>query len=314
MDEQLETYHLTNGAVSLLLDAPQLRPAFRRSATCEESRHQLYDVEIAEQALLHEWSEDAVVALLREVYQSNQVAPVPYDNYFVVVYREAQLRAKPGDASQTLDFSREVSAQRLSDFWKIDIARVIRHGDENSTWNLVLDDDREILLGTSKQLQDQAHVRAAIFDRTGMMIPRIPQSRIEDWDRLLEMLFAMAITVQSPELSRVGKAKEFLLLYLGQQPGGFQQDFDDEEWEALALRNRPFRRDGAIYIHARAWWNSCIRALAPDITYADAVGLLRLIGATSQRVTLNKVAHTDRAYWQLPTAFIERNAQDESST
>ena len=118
------------------------------------------------------------------------------------------------------------------------------------------------------------------------------------------MLFAMATTVSSPELTRLGQARELMAQYLGQQPGGFTQDFDEEEWEALALRNRPFRRDGALYVHARAWWNTCVRPLAPEIVYADTIGLLRLLGAKNQRVTLNKVAHTDRSYWKLPLSFL----------
>lgn len=302
-----EINSIANGVVNLLLTAPHLRDALKRPVPCEESRHQLYDMEVAEHALRHGWTSEEIARLLQDTYQANRIMPIPAKGYFLLVCNEADIRNQAGapDGDTLQDFARETSSDRLSEYWQIPIARVIRHGDENATWNLVLTDGREILLGTSKQIQKQDHVRAVIFDRIGVMIPRIAQKQIHEWDRLLEMLFAMATTVESTELSRIGQARELLTLYLGQQPGGFAQDFDEDEWEALALRNRPFRRDDAIYVHARGWWNSCVRPLAPEITYAESIGMLRLIGAKSQRVTLHKVAHTDRSYWKLPQSFLE---------
>lgn len=304
---------LSNGVVNLLLTCPTLHDAFRRPLPCEESRHYLYDIEIAEQALIHHWTTEDIVHVLRDIYQANRIEPFPAQGYFLVVCQEADLRrqsASATEAEDVQDFARETAADRLAEYWQIPVIRVVRHGDENSRWSVILADTREILLGTSKQLLDQEHVRAAVFDRTGVMIPRLSRKEDHVWDRLMEMFYAMATTIENPDSSRLVQAQEFLRNYLAQQPGGFVQDFDDEEWEALAHRNRPFRREGKIYIHARTWWNNCIRHLAPDITYIDALGLLRLIGAKSDRVTLNKIAHTDRNYWRLPPAYIEPILQE----
>lgn len=216
----------------------------------------------------------------------------------------APRRAEKGSTDE------ESSTSNLAELWSIPIAKVIRHGEENVRWSLALEDGKEILLGTSKQLLDQRHVRAAIFDRTGKLIPRIAKQEEYKWDQILEGLYAIAVTVANPDSTRMAQAKELLGQYLRGQPGGFRQDFDENEWEDRAYSNHPFRRAGAIYLHARMWWNSCIRALAPDITYQDTLGLLRLVGATSERITLHKVAHTDRSYWRLPLSFLERIVDD----
>lgn len=194
---------------------------------------------------------------------------------------------------------------QLGAYWGIPLRQVIRHGDENVQWSLKLDDGREILLGSTRQLDDQRHVRTAVFERTGVRIPRISKQEEYKWDQLLVNLYTMSVRVENPDGARKEQAQELLHLYLDNQPGGFAQDFDEEEWEALALKNRPFRKDGAVYVHARSFWNNMIRAMAPDTTYNDTLGLLRLIGAKSSRVTLHKLAHTDRSYWILPKEFLQ---------
>lgn len=212
---------------------------------------------------------------------------------------------QPEDEQEDLPIDSLATTYQLGAYWGISLRQVIRHGDENVEWSLKLDDGREILLGSTKQLSDQQHVRNAIFERTGAMIPRITKQEQHKWDQLLVNLYAMSVRVENPDGARREQAQELLHLYLDNQPGGFAQDFDDEEWEALALKNRPFRKDGGVYVHARSFWNNVIRTMAPDITYNDTLGLLRLIGAKSTRVTLNKIAHTDRSFWILPNDFLE---------
>jgi hypothetical protein len=193
---------------------------------------------------------------------------------------------------------------QLAAYWGIPIRQVIRHGDENIEWSLKLDDGREILIGSTKQLDDQKHIRSAIFERTGVRIPRISKQEDHKWDQLLVNLYAMSVSVENLDGTRKEQTQQLLRQYLDNQPGGFVQDFDDEEWEALALKNRPFRKDARLYVHARSFWHNMVRMMAPDITYNQTLGLLRLVGAQSTRITLNKIAHTDRSFWILPKAFL----------
>lgn len=215
--------------------------------------------------------------------------------------------SKPDDDQEDPPIDSLATTYQLGAYWGIPLRQVIRHGDENVQWSLKLDDGREILLGSTKQLDDQRHIRSAIFERTGVRIPRISKQEEYKWDQLLVNLYTMSVRVENPDGARREQAQELLRLYLDNQPGGFAQDFDDEEWEALALKNRPFRKDGGIYVHARSFWNNIIRTMAPDITYNDTLGLLRLIGAKSSRITLHKTAHTDRSYWMLPKEFLQED-------
>jgi len=232
-----------------------------------------------------------------------------YSEHLKEYHRKALLEKKPTRGQTPVEqddipIDSLANTYQLGAYWSIPLRQVIRHGDENIQWSLKLDNGQEILLGSTKQLNDQQHVRNAIFERTGVMIPRISKQEQHKWDELMVNMYAMSVRVENPDGTRKEQAQELLRLYLDNQPGGFEQDFDDEEWEALALRNRPFRKDGMLYVHARSFWNNVIRTMAPDITYNDTLGLLRLVGAKSNRITLHKVAHTDRSFWVLPKDFL----------
>lgn len=220
----------------------------------------------------------------------------------------------PSTAASPLAAGNAASLAQLAQYWEIPLVGVVRHGEENTQWSLELSDGRAIQVGTTKQLLDQRHVRTVIFDRTGVLIPRISRQEEHLWDAVIETLYLASHLVVNSDASRLGQAREFITLYLAQQSGGFAQDFDDEEWETLAFRTRPFRRDGAIYVHARTWWNACIRHLAPEITYTDTLEFLRILEAESCRVTLNKVAHTDRSYWKLPVTFLPEDSHYDPSS
>jgi hypothetical protein len=299
--------HVFNGVTGLLLQHPGLRDALKRPIPCEVSAHLHYDLQLTEAALRAQWDAEQILQLIQDTYTANYLGTRGTD-YCGMLMQEAQLRLTQGPAAQTLD--RDLLCNHLSEMWHIPILAVIRHGDENTTWSLRLDDAREILLGTSKQLQDQTHVRAAIFDRTGKMIPRIPPKQIAEWDHLLEILSLIALHVANPEMTRLGQIRDVLQGYFDQLPYKLTQDFDTDEWEHLALSKRPFRKDGAIYVHARHCWLNHVRLVLPEWKVADVLDGLRLLKAAYVKVICN-TEKTSRSYWRLPASWDE--SQDEQA-
>ena len=299
---------LFNGVTGLLLQHPALRDALKRPIPCEVSQHLHYDVQLTEAALKAHWAPEQILELIQDIYTANHLGTRGAD-YCTMLLQEAQLRLKQGPTTRNL--GQDMLRDHLAETWQIALKAVIRHGDENTTWSLQLEDNREIMLGTSKQLQDQKHVRAAIFDRTGTMIPRIASQQLHEWDHLLEILSLIAIQVENPEMTRLGQIRDIVQGYFGQLSYSLTQDFDTEEWEALALSNRPFRKEGRVYLHARHCWLTHVRLVLPEWRVADVLDGLRLVGATYTKIVCNG-AKTSRSYWRLPVTWDGELPDDRS--
>lgn len=285
--------------LALLMTHPHLQRALKRDPDTEPDRHSLYDAMLATAALSEDWEEGAIVALIHEGNTRNAL-PAPPVQLCRLIIHEAHLRSKTGD----LDFAREKVLDQLSDTWGLQISEVIRHGTENALWHLRLLDGREIQLGSSEALLSQAKVRAKIFDVTGHIIPRYGPKDARLWDHHVEILALVARTIDTPEMTRVGQAKALLMGYLEQQDCQIERDNSSEEWGTLALNNRPFVRDGLVYISVRNFLLAHVRMVYPRMTQSELLDLLRLIGGKRTTVAIHGMTETSRSLWRLPVVTL----------
>ena len=190
---------------------------------------------------------------------------------------------------------------RLSEEWGVPIGGCLRHGTENSTWHLILVDGREIHLGVSSQAINEASVRAAIFDTTGQYIQQYGKKQHERWRELMELLAEVAVTVDTEEMTSRGKAKALLRGYLASAMCPLEVDTSAEEMQILAIANRPFVKNGILYVHARDISSNYARTSMPELDHAHVLEFLREMGACQGKVKLN-TAKTSRSYWSLPVA------------
>jgi hypothetical protein len=129
------------------------------------------------------------------------------------------------------------------------------------------------------------------------MPPVIPPKRVDEWDACLRALADLAMTRDEPENDPANQGRELVRSYLDSKSYKFQMDFDTEEWQRCARNNQPFRHDGNIYIHCRQWHIDYLRYFT-DVTYAEALALLRKLGTNTQ-ISLRH-PNTSRYYWKMP--------------
>lgn len=281
--------------LTLLINRPHLQRAIKRDPNTDPARHGIYNALLAEAAIKEGWDEAAIISLIHEGNTRNSLPPPPVHECRFII-QEAHLRTKTGD----VDFAREYILDNLSNEWGIGLANVIRHGTENALWHLRLDDGREIQLGSSQDLMMQTKVRARIFDVTGHLIPRYARSKADVWDHHVELLAMVATTVDTPEMTREGKAKALVLGYLEGQNCRLDRESSAEEWVILALRNKPFVREGHLYLSVRTFLLQHVHMLEPKMSQSDVFDLLRLLGGRRTKLTINEPKPTSRRLWCLP--------------
>lgn len=208
----------------------------------------------------------------------------------------AQRQANPPspDASQGLAI--------LQQYWSAAITGAWRTGTDPQEWYLILAESQDWYLGTTRQIMEQTHVRSRVFEATGAMMPHIVQARIDEWYACLEALATIAVHRDEPESHPVVQIQQLLLAYLTSRNVSFTTDFDEEEWKLCAQRSWPFRRDGSLYIHCRTWHTDYLH-LMTDLTYQDAVRMLRRIGGQNELLQLRN-PRTNRSYWKIPLESI----------
>lgn len=286
--------------LALLLANPRLHDCVQRQGGLDDARHHFLDTLLAGTALKAGWERAAIHAVLNTAHARVLRPPLP-EHVVTLLLHEAAAHTEAG----ILDRGREALLENISKVWKIDILQVIRHGKENSVWSLRLMDGIEVHLGSSENFIKQGKVRAAIFDVTGKMIPKMTGKNSADWDYYLEIFADVAITVDTPELSRKGYILGLVHQYLDQQRCVLTRDADEDEWEALALSRKPFVREGALYVHAPSL-HQFTHMLAPELTRAELLDLLRQIGGTTVKVNCwVHTPRTSRTYWKITTDQLE---------
>ena len=294
--------------LNLVLDHPHIQRALKRDAETDAAKHTLYDVMLAQAGLKEEWSEHEIIALIREG-NTRSGRPAPGDEFCKLTIQEASVREKTGD----LDLARESLLNNLSDIWGLNITAVIRHGTENALWHLRLFDGREIQIGTSKDLLSQAHVRAQIYDVTGKVIPRYKPSDARLWDHHMEILALVAVTVDTPEMTRIGQAKAFVRGYLEALHCELDRDADSTDWENLARLNRPYLKQGILYLSARHLWMHHVRIVAPKMIQTELLDLLRLLGGRRITIAIHDPKTTSRSVWRIPATSLAELPPQEGS-
>jgi hypothetical protein len=207
-----------------------------------------------------------------------------------------------------LDFARQQLLDTLADTWNLPLAAVIKHGTENTLWHLRLLDGREISLGTTKDLFLQHTVRQRIFEVTHHMIPRYGARDQALWDHHLTWLALVAQTVDTPEMTREGQARFYIRGYLDAHYCDLERQVESTDWEDLAMNNKPFLRDGKVYLSTKTFWPH-IRTINPRLSQPDLLDLLRLLQGRRITVALNQ-RKTSRSYWRIAISDLQEETKD----
>jgi hypothetical protein len=290
----------------LLLEYPRIQRALTREEGIDNARHAFYDVLLAEVALKAGWQDTDIVGLIRQG-NARSAREKPNIAYCKLAIHEARLKAKTGD----LDFAREALLLELSDAWKLDIRAVIRHGIENSLWHLQLEDATEIQLGTTQDLMSQTKVRAKIFDATGHMIPRYTPKEADRWDYHLRLVAHTATTIDTPEMTRLGQAKSYVLGYLQSVKCDLDRNASSEELTGLLEKNKPCVHEGRLILSARQLLVHHVRLINPKLKEEELLDLLRLLKGKHKRINIFTPKKTSRSVWYVPVQSFAETTENE---
>lgn len=290
--------------VDLLLAHPDITRALKRHPDTNDTFHTIQDTLLAEAALCDKWDESDIVDLIREGNARSARYNVS-QAYCALLIEEARARLNGEGQGVAHEANLEIVAQH----WRLPIKQVIKHGKENAIWHLILEDGREIQLGTTKKFLSQNDVRRAIFDVTHKVIPPYRAHETHIWHAHIEFLANAATIIDTPEITRSGHGRQLVQHYLRSQFCALDHDIAEEEWEDIALASRPYVRKNVLYISPDHMWHFIHRS-EPKLEKSELYDFFRTLGGRRRTVGIKK-KKTSRSYWLFNPTDFQEEPQDE---
>lgn len=147
---------------------------------------------------------------------------------------------EPEMAAPSTDSSREHVLSLLSKALGVPVARWIQHGKDDATFNLILQDGTDILIGSVSSAMSWAKFKEKLYEVTGVVLPRFKGPR---WDNVCKQLAVIREVDENPEAGRVNILRDWLTAYLP-----MATEHNSLTPEALA-GNLPLRKDGVLHVH-----------------------------------------------------------------
>jgi len=185
----------------------------------------------------------------------------------------------------------------LTDRLGFAISRVIKQGDENSQYSIILPDDREIFIGTATDLLVLNRFRARVFDATQISVPAHKQNI---WHRTCEALARMADFVEDADAIESELVGGWIDQYVSDKRCRSQSD--DEEYVELFVQGLPYIRDNQLHLQAMDVLRYIKFAIGhKQLELSDLRRSLRKLGFASKKITARHDGKVHgRNYWVGP--------------
>lgn len=289
-------------------------PKFR--ATMERKRRDLqdqspsaYDLALASFAAQADWTDQQIVNLLIYCRRRHGDDLKLRQDYYQRTLQKAHRQAEHTNAVDALDDIAETVVENpeklgtehdsvlrtISQALGIEIAGAIKRGAEPARYALILRDGNEIGLGSADALLQPGKVRAAIYDVTGWAIPPIKPAK---WAKLMTALTAVTRSETPEDAGQVAQLRAWMTTYIEHNPYGLS---DKAPWSQAVTSNRPFVREGSVWVHGeslRRWLRDTLDLRLP---LADVWALLLRAGFQSSGVSVRGESGVlSRRYWRSP--------------
>jgi len=185
-------------------------------------------------------------------------------------------------------------------------------------FGLRLADGRRITVGTARALLDYKGVRDAAYEATGHVILRMvdKKTRRDDWPLVAETLWSIRKTIDTPELTPIGRLRAYLEQYIDEYPPAGRQG---GHWEYALREKLPFARDGALWINAPHFRRYITQSICDRIENRELLALLRVGDATrrtaSARIEVGaggKTTMVAAKYWIIPPETFDPERQGDT--
>ncbi len=197
----------------------------------------------------------------------------------------------PAVAAPPADSSREHVLALLSKALRVPVARWIQHSRDDATFNLILQDGTDILIGSVSSAMSWAKFKEKLYEVTGTVLPRFKGPR---WDNICKQLAVIREVEENPEAGRVNILRDWLTAYLPMAAA--RNALTPEALEG----NLPLRKDGVLHVHTghlllHVRQHCDNRITRPDLwPYFHAAGFKNVQLAARRRGESN----VQRRYWR----------------
>jgi hypothetical protein len=173
----------------------------------------------------------------------------------------------------------------------IPLARVIKRGESNARYALVLDDGREIAIGRTATMLSVTAFRTALCDATITVLPEIPR---KTWHRIRQALVTIAELVSFPDAEH--QITTWLEEYIASRV-----PHKEEEWQQALLQREPFYRKGMLWFHLTSFRTWLTLTQNERLESQDLKVMLHAGGYSGKRVD-GRIggSHVCRWYWTGP--------------
>lgn len=267
-----------------------------------------YDLSLASLALGAAWDDQEIADLLiahrRMAGDIGKALRLDYIERTIATARAARTDGLPDARAdlrgiETDAETAEDALSRIRSQLRVPLRRIVRLGDEQPLYALILDDGLEIILGRSSDLLQQTRVRALVLDATrGLVLPRLKGER---WDAIVGLVVAHAEALGADEVAEidlVSITNGWIHDYLADCPKPLDVS-DDTLRSGSPLRGE----DGSVLINAPelARWVSLYRS--EKLTTRELALRLRACGHQPARIDYGpERGRRTRRLWKVSAA------------
>jgi len=300
--------------VALLSNSEKFRKSWGRARPdLPDQSASAYDLSLATIAVAAGWTDDEVAALLiawgRQHRSQDEHPDKPLRRDYLErtialarrSVRENIAEAEAVDehlAREAAGGGRESTLKLLRRKLGIPLEAVIKRGCRHGArYSFLLDDGREVPIGTSSVLLSPTRVAAAVFDSLDY---RIPQFTAKEWRKVVNLLKPVMRVVDLVEDDRATETLGWVAEYIEGRTV-----YPEDRWAEALPQREPFQRGEKVYVHSGEIQRHL--AIVSDLRIEKRELLARLseAGFETEKVTAwvpSAKQTIGRSYWAIEMA------------
>jgi hypothetical protein len=221
----------------------------------------------------------------------------------------AELNAQPVALNPTAgpEEKKELNNTKLEHIKKclgIQPRKFIQYGTENATYHMVLEDGRDILIGSIENLLSPDKVAGRIAEATRILIA--PMKR-DAWRKLIEHILGMVEVIEDLEGRRDTAIVDYVRRYIYSRTL-----YGENEYRDAVRDNDPFLYENKLHLHVASLGKYLRAETDEKITNAQLRGMLRLIGFKGGQLSVRTSEEKTycRYYWSGEKDIIKEHLQE----
>ena len=197
----------------------------------------------------------------------------------------------PAVAAPPADPSRANVLALLSKALRVPVARWVQHGTDGATFNLILQDGTDILIGSTANALAWKTFKEKLYEAARVVLRRF---KGPEWDDVCAQLAVIRELDENPEAGRVNILRDWLAAYLPMAVA--HNSLTPEALEG----NLPLRKDGVLHVHTGHLLQHVRQHCDNRVTRPDLWPYFHAAGFKSVKVACRRKGQSNimRQYWR----------------